>query len=181
MGPLSGSHCVSGPIAEVQQRVISAKQLRELVIVPTLRSLARAEPRLDSPAAVELLLGTALHESTSRTTTYLRQIPNGPARGLWQMEPATHEWLRRRMGRTSRELLAAVDELRGSYPPPLDALYGALYYACAMARIRYWVVPAALPAADDVEGMADYWKAHYNTPAGAGRPEQWVSTYRGLA
>jgi hypothetical protein len=49
-----------------------------------------------------------------------------------------------------------------------------LTYACALARIRYWVAPAALPEANDVWGHARYWKDHYNTHLGAGRPQEYV-------
>ncbi|KAF0118141.1 MAG: hypothetical protein FD149_866 [Rhodospirillaceae bacterium] len=54
------------------------------VIRPTLLHLG-----LHSPAAEALLLGTAIQES--RLGTYLRQTGGGPALGVYQMEPATHE------------------------------------------------------------------------------------------
>jgi hypothetical protein len=34
-------------------------------------------------------------------------------------------------------------------------------------------VPDALPQADDIPAMARYRKQHYNTPLGAGTPEEF--------
>lgn len=154
-------------------------QLRVYVIEPTLAVLARAEPRLSSPAAVELLLGTALVESR---LTYLRQLPDGPALGLWQMEPATHrdhrKWLTSSRSEQRILLREAVDSLLAPAGIPLDQLTWNLGYACAMARIHYWRRPDALPEADDVPGLARYWKTHFNTALGAGRPEEWSRLYR---
>ena len=62
--------------------MIDVKQFRANIIEPALTVL-----ELDSVAAQELLLGTAVQESR---ITYLRQLGNGPALGLFQMEPATH-------------------------------------------------------------------------------------------
>ena len=39
-------------------------------------------------------------------------------------------------------------------------------YATAVARLIYWRVPRPLPAASDLDGLAAYWKTHYNTAAG---------------
>lgn len=41
-----------------------------------------------SQPAEDLVMGTAAQESR---LTYLRQLGGGPALGLWQMEPATHD------------------------------------------------------------------------------------------
>ena len=56
-------------------------------------------------------------------------------------------------------------------------LAGNLYYATAMARIHYLRRPERLPSAMDVEGLAQYWKDHYNTYLGAGTPEKAVKMY----
>ena len=157
--------------------MLDPAQTRSFVIEPTLKLLARVEPRLDQPAAVELVLGTMIEESTVGGKTFLRQIPNGPARSPFQMEPATHRnhrrWLQRRP-----DWLAVVDSLLVPGMSAPEQLTWNLAYACAMCRIHYWKVPHALPDVDDVMGMARYWKAHYNTVLGKGRPERWVRTYR---
>ena len=55
-----------------------------------------------------------------------------------------------------------------------------LAYACAMARIHYLRKPEPLPAHDDIEGLARYWKEHYNTFLGKGTVEEFVHNYRRL-
>lgn len=62
-------------------------QFRSLI----LRVLTNVDPALCSDAAVNLLLGTAAQES--EFGKYIRQI-RGPALGVFQMEPATFDWLR---------------------------------------------------------------------------------------
>ena len=54
-----------------------------MVIRPALTKI-----NLWSRSAEELVLGTAIVESG---LTYLKQRGEGPALGLWQIEPATHE------------------------------------------------------------------------------------------
>ena len=60
-----------------------ASQAQSLVIRPALEKLS-----LRSLSAEELVLGTAIVESG---LTYLKQHGDGPALGLWQVEPATHD------------------------------------------------------------------------------------------
>jgi len=61
-----------------------ATDFRRDVIAPVLQKSG-----LDSEAAEELLLGTAVQESLN--FKYRRQMGGGPARGYFQMEPATHD------------------------------------------------------------------------------------------
>jgi len=46
-----------------------------------------------------------------------------------------------------------------------------------MCRLHYRRVNAPLPKANDIQGMADYWKAHYNTVKGKGTPSEFVTHY----
>ena len=63
--------------------MLSSIHLQDRVIAPALDKID-----LWSRAAEELVLGTAIVESG---LTYLIQHSDGPALGLWQIEPATHE------------------------------------------------------------------------------------------
>ena len=54
-------------------------------------------------------------------------------------------------------------------------------YATTIARLIYWRVPRPLPAASDLEGLAAYWKAHYNTAAGRGTVEHFLKATQVLA
>lgn len=56
-------------------------------------------------------------------------------------------------------------------------LIGNLYYQCAIARCKYLMSPEPLPAHDDVEGMAKYWKKWYNSEDGKGTAQGFIEKY----
>jgi hypothetical protein len=144
---------------------MNAQHLLEHVIDPALRRV-----RLYSPAAALLLLGTAITESE---LTWLRQHNGGPARGLWQMEPATHDDIWRNYLRYRVDLHDRVIDCMTEAEDGHQQLVSNLTYAAVMARLVYWRHEDPLPAADDVDAQARYWKRHYNTTRGAGRPEDY--------
>lgn len=155
--------------------MLNPAHFMDLIIAPTLTALG-----LDSPGARELLLGTASHESDLQ---YLKQI-SGPALGLYQMEPATHDdiwanYLAYREPIASKLLeYVGAEAASGIYrQPDANEMVWNLRYATAMARIHYLRVPEPLPLATNVQAMARYWKAHYNTVLGAGTESQFVSAY----
>jgi len=130
------------------------------VIRPT---LARIE--LGGKAAETLLLGTALVESN---LTYLKQIGDGPALGVFLMKPSTYfDIYEHVLGYKSRTLLKArVQTLCATPPPHVDQLKWNMAYAAAMCRVQYWRWPAALPPATSAPGLAAYHKKFYNTTEG---------------
>lgn len=154
--------------------MLNIEQFKRLVLLPTLNRMGA--PFASSPAVVNLLLGTAAHESGFQ---HIAQIGGGPALGLYQMEPATHDWLAkdwvsRRPGLAQRILTAT-----NTAGFDVGSLVDNLAYATAFCRLRYYAVPEALPPNDPV-ALARYWKRHYNTPGGAGTVEQWLYHYSAL-
>jgi len=146
---------------------INVKQFRQYVIQDTLKPIG-----LWSPEAEELLIGTAAHES--QLGNFIAQV-NGPALGVFQMEPATHDDIQANFLKYRRDLFdKAYPE---GYERRSSDMITDLQYACVMARLRYYRVKEALPAADDLEGQARYWKQYYNTPLGAGTVEQYINDY----
>jgi hypothetical protein len=153
-------------------RGLYPRQLRELIVRPVLIDLGWW-----SQPAEDLVMGTAAQESRLR---YLRQLPNGPALGIWQMEPATHDrhW---HMYITPRQSLRAriMDTCRLAEPvagiPSATTLLFNLRYGAAMCRLHYRRVPAPLP--EDLAGQAAYWKDYYNTADGAGTVAEYVANY----
>lgn len=152
--------------------MIAPQAFLEQTIRPVLQILDAPKPE----AAADLLLGTALQESD---LLHRRQLGGGPGRGLFQMEPATHEdiwanflrfrpqWARRVEGLLSRPGAERLEELEQN-----DR------YAAAMVRVHYLRVPDPLPDAGDLEGLAQYWKQHYNTARGRGTVDQFIARWR---
>jgi len=154
--------------------VIPSRQFLDHVIRPTLAVLAEMEPRMRSPAAERLLLGTAVVESRLQD---LVQKGGGPALSMFQIEPATFQWMWRTHVLTSGRLGMTIGRFLFQGIAPIDQLAGNQHLACAMARLRFWLARDPLPAADDIDGLGGYWKEHYNTRLGRGRAEVWVKDY----
>ena len=125
-----------------------------------------------SPEAVELLLGTAAQES--HLGTYLVQI-KGPAKGPFQMEPATERCIWENYLAHNFELRTKLIIDSGVTMPSTLDLETNLLYSIAMARIHYLRKPGAIPK--DLPGQAKYWKKYYNTPAGRGTEEEYIRNY----
>lgn len=151
--------------------------LRELVIRPTLQHL-----QLGGAAAEDLLLGTAAQESGLGAS--LKQLGKGPALGIYQTEPATHDdiWANflRYRGDLRDRVIALLAHVNLGLPLPVtsqDSLAHQLVwnvaYATAIARLVYLRDPAPLPAAGDVVAMAATWKRVYNTEGGAGTVDEF--------
>lgn len=154
-------------------RGISENDLRQYVIKPVLKHI-----NLWSDAAENLLLCTAAHES--HLGHYLKQV-RGPALGIYQIEPATHKdvWVNYLAYRN--DLVSKVKSLTSSINsnalPADDQLITNLAYATAIARLIYQRAPDALPDADDIDGLANYWKQYYNTPLGKGTTDDFITHY----
>ncbi|GAG93875.1 unnamed protein product, partial [marine sediment metagenome] len=107
--------------------------------------VAELGKELCTDAAVNLLLGTAAQESLFGT--YMRQV-RGPAMGVFQIEPATFNWLKEKYNKDYPHLSKVI----------VEDLEWDLALAIIFARLRYRAVPAALPIADDIHALAAYWK-----------------------
>ena len=159
----------------LEPEVIKTDDLREQIIIPTLVELAAFNPKLNSKAAVNLLMGTAATESLGGY--YLVQN-NGPGLGIYSMEPATHDdiwrYLNRPENRELRNIVSGMSKGREA----LDMVHD-IRYATAMARIKYWMRPEPMPR--KLETQARYWKKHYNTPLGRGTVSGYLQNYRRYA
>lgn len=161
--------------SKYKEIIMNAKQLRELVIRPVLKSL-----NTWSPAAEDLLLGTACQES--HCGEYIRQVGcsgNVGAFGIWQMELATARDIYDNFLKYQFVLKNIVEGLRGESQTIQEALTMNAGYACAMARIHYMRQPGNIPA--DVAGQASYWKKYYNTPKGKGTAAEYIKNWQKYA
>ena len=157
--------------------MMDVKDFRDLIIKPTLDELAKAEPRINSDAAVALLLGTALCESELK---FLRQRVDGGfgvAVSLYQIEPATHKDVKRYLGERKPNLAKRVFGLSTVIDPDDFELATNFRYATAIARIKYWMDPESLPLADNIRGLAGYYKRVFNTELGKGTAKKFLEFY----
>lgn len=126
-----------------------------------------------SEKAVTILLMTAAHESD--LGRFLKQNP-GPARGAWQMEPATLDdhlnWMRSKRP----EMYGRIEELRPPALTPRDAVMLCLPYACIMARVHYFRRPDPIP--ETLQGMAILCKKVFNTEAGKATPDKYLQAFQ---
>ncbi len=150
---------------------LDIKQFRETVLHPVLD-----QSGLWSQAAENLVMGTIAQESRF---TYLKQI-KGPALGLIQMEPATHADIWTNYLAYHPDTVRTIKSVCGlseSFTASPDTLIYNLRYAVMMCRVHYLRRPEPLPDADDIEGLAHYWKQWYNTALGAGTTDEFIRNY----
>lgn len=154
---------------------MDTKQFVHYIVRPTLEYLA---PEVTfSFAAAELVAGTAFQESRLE---YVRQLGDGPALGLWQCEPATHDDVWDNYLQWQPPLAAKVRGMASQHWWQTDRhreLSRNLAYACAICRVHYRRVKEPLPPQGDVYAQAVYWKRYYNTEKGRGKVSEYVENW----
>lgn len=124
-----------------------------------------------SDKARELLMLTAAAESC--LGKYFWQV-RGPARGVFQIEPATERWMLQTLGNSPSDVGLKIKALGLGNTKFPDMIY-SLPYQIAMARYFYWLKPGAIPA--DLRGMAEYYKKYFNTYLGKATVEGALAAY----
>lgn len=142
------------------------------IIQSTLTPLA-----IYSAAAEELLMATCAQES--HLGQYRRQI-NGPALGIFQMEPGDFDDIFANFLAFKPALRDEVMALSTVQPPQATELVNNDPFAIAMCRVHYMRAPRPLPAATDLEGLWMYYKVNYNSLQGAATQAQFYSNYHRL-
>jgi hypothetical protein len=150
--------------------MLNINQFRELIVKSSLNDLL-----LYSKDAEELMIFTCAVESDGGT--YIRQI-KGPALGIYQMEPQTHNdiWMNYIYGHgaLSMRLFANFDI---SNRPDESRMIYDMRYSTAMARIHYLRVKDSLPPCHNVEAIWEYYKKYYNTVKGAAQKDESIKKY----
>jgi len=137
--------------------MIKMTQLIQNVIVPTLMELGLDDSE-NLEKVAKLLIITAAIESN--LGTYLKQIPNGPALGIYQMEPNTYNDLWERYLKRRIDLRRKVLKTCGyACEPGPERMVSDLKYATVMARIFYYSKPDVIPHYED--GMIEYYYNHW--------------------
>lgn len=156
--------------------MLDIQQFRDLVVQPVLQRLGNWNTAMNSQAAENLLVGTAIQESH---VTYLKQLGGGPALSVMQIEPTTHDdvwtnYLADRDDLAQVILGFAAGNIHDAAQMPWN-----MGYSVAMARLVFWRQPDPMPTdANNLQALGQYWKDHYNTGAGAGTVEEWVENYQ---
>lgn len=154
--------------------MLNINQFRELIVKSSLNDLL-----FYSPAAEELMVFTCATESLGGT--YLQQV-KGPALGIYQMEPTTYNDLWHNFIIPDNQLaLRLFNNFDVNRMPSEARLIYDLRFATAMTRIYYRRIQEALPEADDVDGIWEYYKRYYNTPKGKAEKAESIQHYRDFA
>lgn len=160
--------------------IMNNEHFRIHIVRPTLKLMDGYIKGMWSEAAENLLVGTAIMESD---LAYLKQ-KNGPALGVYQIEPFTHKDITERYIEESKfrdEFGNMFDNMVGwPYPDEFDInqLIFDLRYATMIARIKYWMSVEPLPSANDIHALGHYWNKNYNANPDVGTAEQFESKYR---
>jgi hypothetical protein len=136
-----------------------------------------------SNEAVDLLMLTSAQES--KMGYHLYQLENGPARGIFQIEPATHKCLHENfLNYPKNEALRKQVGLYSSWSNAEFDLVGNVPYQIVVCRLQYFRFPERLPWRDDfnddfnyVLALAKYWKKYWNTSKGKGTVGEAVRNY----
>ena len=165
---------------------MNPQQLHDYIIKPTLEYMGG---NYYSKGSAFLLLCTAAIESNCGE--YIKQI-NGPAIGIWQMEPATYADIQLEsdalIGNSDFdiEFQERINSLEtGFFSAEVTAWNTSLIqspmYACAMARLKYSMDPHPLPEytgdiSIDMPSFYEYYKRVYNTELGASTYQKWCNS-----
>lgn len=153
--------------------MFNARQFRDLILKPVLHGIdAWSQP------AEDILVMTMAHESNGGT--YLHQLGNGPACGIYEMEVGTFNdlWIRT-LKDPDNKLHALLPKIMVAcnlaVEPKAEEMNGNLYLATAMARVYYLRIRAPIPS--DLNDMALYAKKYWNTEFGKATPQNYLSAY----
>ena len=145
-------------------------QFRKCILQPALDALA-----LYSEEAEELLVATMAQESLGGT--YLCQ-DNGPAFGIYQMEPRTHDDLWNTiLVRDQNVRWKIMKTLNTASNPAASRMVWDLYYATFMARVFFLRITEPLPPHNDIELIWQYYKSFWNTNLGSAQKDAFIKNY----
>lgn len=146
---------------------ICPSELLHLVIRPTLEYLGdfskSAQTLLIATAAIESELGFHLKSDESRGI------------GVYRINPRAHQLLWDEYLAKDPDLASKVRGLASQHEflnHPHQELATNLRYATAIAWMMYRRKNKVLPADDDIEGMAKYWRRHFHS-----RPQASVEAF----
>lgn len=157
--------------------MINSDDLLYAVIKPALDNL-----NLRYPSGIALLAGTCAAESGAGA--FLLQSSYKPGQdlnaftgglGLFQMQRDDHDDILKNYLPGNPTIAGKLHAALGSFDA--KRLITDLIYAAMFCRVHYLRNDQPLPAWNDVVGLANYWKTHYNSSSGAGDSNHFVANY----
>lgn len=154
-----------------------ASQVCDYIIVPALKKI-----NLHSDFHTKLLLGTCAQES--KMGIYIHQLGNGPALGIFQIEPKSHDdlWINFIEKQEHQSFKLILDRL---YPnkPNAEQMIWDMQYAAIMARIFYLRAlwhdgKEVIPEGPELDVIWDIYKTHFNTKYGKATKTEFFNNYR---
>lgn len=123
--------------------------------------------------AMYLMVCTAVVESK---LTHLKQLPEGPALGFFQMEWETYLDCVRYLKEVNHRLHEEVCQYteRQYLPDSPINLISDMSLNALMARVKYYMIHEPIPSYKDVMSQANYYKKYYNTSEGAASVEAFM-------
>lgn len=153
---------------------MDCRQLKEIIIVPTLTALA-----MYSPSAVNLLLGTCAQESQLGHYLVQQGIAFKGGIGIFQMQVPTYNNIWDKQIAINAPIRARIKLLLGyENRPPAERMATDLVLATIMARLLYYGISLPLPAADDIKGLAAFYKRWFNTYSGKATEQEFIENYQ---
>ena len=146
---------------------LDKKQFVQYVVDPTLKKLG-----LYSNNASNLLVMIAAHES--QKGHYIIQT-TGHAKGVYQMEDATHDDILRWLAVKKPELYRSITGLVAGEPTAMQMVTN-LEYATAMARAFFLRFPEEIPTYP--VSQSNYAKKRWNTYQGKATPGDYLLAYQ---
>ena len=141
-------------------------QLLKMVIEPELKNMG-----LYTKKWAEFILMIIAHESMQGR--YISQV-KGPALGLSQMEPFTHNAVVSYLKDRRPEMVHYMHKNHGGFN--CEKLVYDLRYMVAMSRLFFIRFPERLPD-ENLESMSEYAKFRWNTELGAAKPRDYLEAY----
>ena len=152
---------------------LNTTQLYKL-IYDTLSTMPRSKPADHLTIAKETTLAMMCAAHESRMGTYLQQV-KGPALGLFQMEPRTHDDLWANFLRERKDLKPWVYEASTYVGGPSQMAWNLKYSIC-MFRVFFMRFKEPIPVA--LEDQAEYLKKYWNTEAGKATAQDYLKAYK---
>jgi len=124
--------------------------------------------------ALNLLMGISAQES--HLGYYIRQLGNGPALGIFQMEPATFNDIVQNYLVRENKLSQLIKSESGVVLFDAKDIEYNMKLAICFTRCHFLRLPDALPST--IDGMAKLYKLKYNTPKGAATEKEFIENYK---